>query len=62
MGADYSGLAHITVHYFELDDAETEALFDRIADAAHDLDEPVTVGMEDCRCDGGAPWGGESDG
>lgn len=35
----------ITIQAFGLTDAEAEAMFDRVADAAHDLDEEVTCSM-----------------
>jgi hypothetical protein len=43
---------HVEVVAYGLDDEARDALFDRIADAAHDLDEEVTVG-------GGVPNEGE---
>lgn len=49
-----SGCYHIEVVAYGLDDTARDALFDRIADAAHDLDEQVTVS-------GGLPNSGECD-
>ena len=35
----------ITIHTSEMTPAEAEAVFDRVADAAHALDEAVTCSM-----------------
>ena len=45
---------HIEVVAYGLDDTATDALFDRIADAAHELDEQLTVS-------GGIPKSGDCD-
>jgi len=52
---------HIEVVAYGLNDAATDALFERVADAAHALDEQVTVSGRipnggQCDCETGVPW------